>query len=343
MICLTCGARDEHSTRSCPISKTCFTCGMKGHINRTCPNRYSAAAATDKHDDCDRCGSTNHKTNECPTLWRIYHYVSDDERLLIIQSRAEKRGFALGQGGEGYIATDEWCYNCGNCGHLGDDCDEVPHIYDIPVESSAFSLHNTTSGPFFDPAAEPIRTHRGPRELQSEADKPPLNEDWGIDAPLNVGREGKKKDRARLEKRYREQDEEDPDDWFGKSRMGRGRGKPVEQPPPRSGGLKFSTSMKDVGRQFMPAPPDRNEKPPSLLARLGVTDNSSRKGQRRKSNEYRDPNPDTIHIRGAAKHSRDQDNGSSRSYRDREQDRRVRDRKYPKQEQGPRYRGGYNR
>ena len=31
---MTCGARDEHSTRSCPISKTCFTCGMKGHINK---------------------------------------------------------------------------------------------------------------------------------------------------------------------------------------------------------------------------------------------------------------------------------------------------------------------
>jgi hypothetical protein len=31
--CLTCGARNEHPTRSCPISKTCFTCGMKGHIN----------------------------------------------------------------------------------------------------------------------------------------------------------------------------------------------------------------------------------------------------------------------------------------------------------------------
>lgn len=34
MKCLTCGASDEHSTRSCPISKTCYTCGMKGHINK---------------------------------------------------------------------------------------------------------------------------------------------------------------------------------------------------------------------------------------------------------------------------------------------------------------------
>lgn len=34
--CLTCGARNEHLTRSCPIGKVCFTCGMKGHINAVC-------------------------------------------------------------------------------------------------------------------------------------------------------------------------------------------------------------------------------------------------------------------------------------------------------------------
>lgn len=32
--CLTCGARNEHSTRGCPISKVCYSCGMKGHINK---------------------------------------------------------------------------------------------------------------------------------------------------------------------------------------------------------------------------------------------------------------------------------------------------------------------
>ena len=33
---MTCGVHNEHSTRSCPISKTCFTCGLKGHINKAC-------------------------------------------------------------------------------------------------------------------------------------------------------------------------------------------------------------------------------------------------------------------------------------------------------------------
>lgn len=30
--CLTCGARDEHSPRSCPILRICYNCNAKGHI-----------------------------------------------------------------------------------------------------------------------------------------------------------------------------------------------------------------------------------------------------------------------------------------------------------------------
>ncbi len=57
---------------------------------------------------------------ECPTLWRIYEYVADEERHEILREREAKRTLPLGGGGEGYIATDEWCYNCGGSGHLGD-------------------------------------------------------------------------------------------------------------------------------------------------------------------------------------------------------------------------------
>jgi hypothetical protein len=45
--CLTCGARNEHSTRSCPISKVCFTCGMKGHINAVSSLLYLAEYSND--------------------------------------------------------------------------------------------------------------------------------------------------------------------------------------------------------------------------------------------------------------------------------------------------------
>jgi hypothetical protein len=57
---------------------------------------------------------------ECPTIWRLYEYVTDREREAILQHRESKQPLALGEGGEGYIARDEWCYNCGESGHLGD-------------------------------------------------------------------------------------------------------------------------------------------------------------------------------------------------------------------------------
>ena len=34
--------------------------------------------------------------------------------------RRQKVDLELGDGGEGYIGEDEWCYNCGGDGHLGD-------------------------------------------------------------------------------------------------------------------------------------------------------------------------------------------------------------------------------
>jgi protein AIR1/2 len=39
-----------------------------------------------------------------------------------VQAREEKKKLVLGNGGEGYIASEEWCYNCGNSKHLGDVC-----------------------------------------------------------------------------------------------------------------------------------------------------------------------------------------------------------------------------
>ncbi|KAH7914314.1 hypothetical protein BJ138DRAFT_1057110 [Hygrophoropsis aurantiaca] len=362
-ICLTCGARDEHSTRSCPISKTCYTCGMKGHINRTCPNRYSRTATEDDLD-CDRCGSRDHKMNECPTLWRIYQYVTDEERTLILDSRAEKRKLPIGKGGEGYIASAEWCYNCGNSGHLGDDCDEIPHFSDTPADYSAFSAHNTMSGPFFDPAAEPVRVHRGPRELREEPDIHQLPEDWGMNAPLDVGRQGKNKDRARMEKRFKEQ-EDDDGDWFANSRNVKNRSSNGALPSNLNGGgsgsktMKFGKSMKSAGSQFLPPPPPaKKEGPPSLLERLG--DGRARDdrggGRRRSSGDQRDygRGSEPYRIRGAAKDSRDRNRDgeysqSSRRDWDREYDRRhsrdqERDRdRYRRDDHGPRYKGGYNR
>lgn len=50
----------------------------------------------------------------------MYEYVDDNERDVILNVRKEKERLELGKGGEAYIATDYWCYNCGDCGHWGD-------------------------------------------------------------------------------------------------------------------------------------------------------------------------------------------------------------------------------
>lgn len=68
---------------------------------------------------------------ECPTLWRLYVYQQDDERERILQTRKAKKGLALGQGGEGYIANDAWCYNCGGSDHWG-DVSKAPYRFGKP-------------------------------------------------------------------------------------------------------------------------------------------------------------------------------------------------------------------
>jgi len=58
----------------------------------------------------------------------MYEYVSDKERLRILYAREAKQHLGIGQGGEGYIGRDSWCYNCGGLGHWGD----VSMVFMIP-------------------------------------------------------------------------------------------------------------------------------------------------------------------------------------------------------------------
>ncbi|KAG5727492.1 hypothetical protein E4T56_gene11992 [Termitomyces sp. T112] len=324
MICLTCGARDEHSTRSCPISKTCFTCGMKGHINATCPNRRAARhGELDRYDDCDRCGSERHKTNECPTLWRLYEYLTEEAKGLVIQTRQEKQNLALGEGGEGYIADDEWCYNCGNLGHWGDDCEDVPHRESVPDEYSAFSEHNTLSGPFFDSATEPSSSkirRREHRDRDSYYDLPPS---WG-NVPDHVGKKGRRDNTAKMERRAQEQAAaDDPDDWFGNARNVRSRGvtQNSDRKPNLSKKLKFGKSLQESTRHFCPP------SPPKLLDRIGDVYYAGQSRSERQSS--RDAGPPRKPNRN---YKRD-----DRYEHERDRDRRRRD------DIGPRYKGGYSR
>ncbi|OCH94536.1 hypothetical protein OBBRIDRAFT_823464 [Obba rivulosa] len=337
LICLTCGARDEHSTRSCPVSKTCFACGMKGHINKDCPNRNSGRAAG-YYAYCDRCGSDLHKANECPTLWRLYQYVDDDARQTIRTLRASKRTLVLGRGGEGYIAEDEWCYNCGACGHLGDDCEEVAHPADRPREPSAFGRYNTMSGPFASVSEPSSSTKASKRPLRDWETAAAFADGFGFDAPLEVGRRGRKKERARLEQKAREIEEgEEEDDWFGRARGGRNNGRTGDESSAgrngySRGGKRMSFGViggewdRSVGEhedrdRDRPRDRDRN--------REGGRSERDRERNRRARASYTDltapmRETDTIQIRGAASRRLERRHGGS-------------------DDRGPRYRGGYSR
>ncbi|KAF7789446.1 hypothetical protein EIP86_000391 [Pleurotus ostreatoroseus] len=333
---------------------------------------------------CKNCGAEGeHKTYECPvviecpTLWRMYEYVEETERQTLIDLREQKRDLALGEGGEGYIAPEDWCYNCGGCGHLGDDCKEhVAHTpHDRPRGPSAFSEYNTMTGPFYD-SAHP--TQRAPSRAAAYASraKNAWGDGYGAALPLDVGKQGRKKERARLEKRAQELQGDDEDDWF------------ANRPPNRSG--------RDGGSSGKKSLLDRLESTSSQKIGFGNLgkdrggrrfDSGSSKGrdsrdQKRRKNgggrsddhDYDDlPAPmretDTLQIRGASRRHEDRRgwNGredgeyeddyhrkdSSRS-RNREKDRnkrspeRWRDRgkerdrdRSPRRE--PRYRGGYSR
>jgi len=100
------------------------------------------------------CLSYNNVCKECPTLWRIYQYVGDEDRVIIMQTRKEKKKLGLGNGGEGYIASEEWCYNCGNSGHLGDVC-----IVLSPDDLLTKPNRNATSSPTpstYPPSLQPL-------------------------------------------------------------------------------------------------------------------------------------------------------------------------------------------
>lgn len=203
------------------------------------------------------------------------------------------------------------------------------------------------SGPFCDPAAEPVSIKRGPRERGSRAD-------WDAGAPVDVGKRGKNKDKERLEKRFREQEDEG-DDWFSDIRNVKRKGKDQQAPPrePRGKTLKFGL-FKDGGHELSSSPLSlpTSRSGSSLLARLS----DSRGGKNRgKSDRGRDRHEssqqfeNSIHIRGAATNQRNQDGrypNSRKTEWGRDQDGWDRDKpghRGSKRGHGPRYRGGYHR
>ena len=144
----------------------------------------------------------------------------------------------------------------------------MPHLWDFPREPSAFSTHNTMSGPFFDPAAQSPEYRASYHDHGGGGGG--LPEGWGIDAPADVGKLGRQKDRVKLEKSFQEQEENgDAGNWFTNPTNARSGGLQPSSSLKRNAPharqkMMFGPSMKDAGRQFQPLPPER----PKLLDRI---------------------------------------------------------------------------
>jgi len=115
------------------------------------------------------------------------------------------------------------------------DCQELPHPHDTPDAPSAFGLWNMLTGPFVDAAERPARA-RAPRDWENGET---FGDGWGANAPINVGKRARNKDRARMERRALEleeqEEQDDQGDWFANARNMRNRGVRSSGPGPDAG------------------------------------------------------------------------------------------------------------
>jgi protein AIR1/2 len=131
------------------------------------------------------------------------------------------------------------------------------------------------SGPFSDAAARPVPA-RAPRDWENGET---FGDGWGANAPINVGKRARNKDRARMERRafeLEEQEQDDEGDWFANARNMRNRGVRGAESRPDTGahGFRKKDAKIRITRAWKsddppPSPYDRKQ---SLLERVSNDD-----------------------------------------------------------------------
>lgn len=101
------------SGRECtvaPKEKSCYRCGVAGHISRECPQTGSGDnynGAPSGGQECYKCGQVGHIARNC--------------------SQGGNYGGGYGQGG--YGGRQQTCYSCGGFGHMARDCTQGQKCY----------------------------------------------------------------------------------------------------------------------------------------------------------------------------------------------------------------------
>jgi protein AIR1/2 len=90
-------------------------------------------------------------------------------------------------------------------------------------------------------------------------------DDSGYHAPAHVGKQGRKKERVKMERKAREQELDEDEDWFGKRPDPRDRHS-KERPKSSSKKLAFGSSLRPSSRMFDSSAKPRSER--SLRDRL---------------------------------------------------------------------------
>lgn len=120
VICSYCGVMDDHYSQQCPTTMRCALCNESGHYRMHCPLKW-------KKLNCTLCNSPKHLRNRCPSVWRVYLLKNEDNERKVLPMH------------------QIYCYNCGDKGHYGDECDKARSSRVPNDDGSAFSGKNLTS------------------------------------------------------------------------------------------------------------------------------------------------------------------------------------------------------
>ncbi|KAF8338982.1 uncharacterized protein EI90DRAFT_3039950, partial [Cantharellus anzutake] len=146
----------------------------------------------------------------CPTIWRVYSYISSRRREKVLLARTDSSRLNS-DSGEGFVGWDRMCFICGASGHWAFDC---PSASKRPPEPHAFSDHIADMGAFGDgyPDEHTSRTAAHAINHLRQATQKLREEEYHRTFVPKAGKEARV--RMRAKDRAQEKGLYEEDDWF---------------------------------------------------------------------------------------------------------------------------------